>query len=191
MDQMAERVIIRIRSGLLLCTTALGSSAATFTTRARPALWGKIVVHACTMVLGKLVSKRIRMRKWNFYVPIESHTLTLHRMTVSPSLVSTSDTSEPHIHAFRYKVRDFRTRRSRASVDDSVWTASEMTGLLTGCSSNPGCAIWPDSLLVGAVLLVSDLSCTGSTLSVIADTTLLRYRLSTGSFERCQTASEK
>jgi len=57
MDQMAERVIIHIRSGLLFMM-ALGSSTATFTTRAQPALWGKIIVHVCTMVLGKLVSKQ-------------------------------------------------------------------------------------------------------------------------------------
>ena len=77
MDQMAERVIIHIRSGLL-CTTALGSSAATFTTRAWPAFWGTIIVHACMMVLGKLISKQIKMWKWNFNVPIEFHTLTLY-----------------------------------------------------------------------------------------------------------------
>src|ERR1700678_1846867 len=62
-------------------------------------------------------------------------------MMVSHLLVSTSDTSEPHIHAFRYKVRDFCTRCSRASVDDSVW--AHCSELCSVNSESPAFLIYP------------------------------------------------
>jgi len=78
---------------------------------------------------------------------------------VSPSLISTSKTFEPHLHAFSWNMQALHTWPLWVSMNESNWTVDAMvvSWRLESCL---GCLIWWDQ--GGAILLVPGDGCAGS-----------------------------